>query len=396
MPSTLELTTWWADTLIDLRHLHHSQALPWSDLRVEWGADHVVVNAPPCARIRCNNQPRSTHEPVVLRPDETLHLEVDGLTHRLRFVDDVPQVVSSTPTLDVLFAQVLTATLATSAMLGFALHLTPHLPALDDTALQTARRITSTIREPPIRKPPTPRHVRQGQQASGKQGTLGRRDAPRNPARLSTGSRRADREAVQRSPLLMALRQNGAVAAVLGSPGIGNELHTAAGVLGRGALADARGSEGLGTRSIGSGGGGNVQNIGVIGSPDGVRNGTDVSLSDTRAKRRVEVDNRRSVVDGGLSKDEVGQVIRRYLSLVKHCYEKELNRNPNLAGKVHIGFTIAGTGRVSQAEVQESALDDDVVETCVLRVVQRMMFPPPRGGGVVVVSYPFIFQSSGH
>jgi hypothetical protein len=31
----------------------------------------------------------------------------------------------------------------------------------------------------------------------------------------------------------------------------------------------------------------------------------------------------------------------------------------------------------------------------VVKIIKRIQFPTPKGGGIVLVSYPFIFQSSG-
>jgi len=35
------------------------------------------------------------------------------------------------------------------------------------------------------------------------------------------------------------------------------------------------------------------------------------------------------------------------------------------------------------------------VENCVTKIILRIQFPSPKGGGIVLVSYPFIFTSSG-
>ena len=98
---------------------------------------------------------------------------------------------------------------------------------------------------------------------------------------------------------------------------------------------------------------------------------------------------------GGLTADEVGRIIRRHWNEIKYCYEKELTRNPNLAGKIVTSFTIGGTGHVQDCDVAETSLNDPTVEDCVVKIIKRIQFPAPKGGGIVLVSYPFIFQSSG-
>jgi TonB family protein len=79
----------------------------------------------------------------------------------------------------------------------------------------------------------------------------------------------------------------------------------------------------------------------------------------------------------------------------RYCYEKELTRNPNLAGKVTTQFTIGPTGAVMKARVAGSTMGDKAVEGCLLRVIQRLRFPPCVGGGTAEVTYPWIFKSGG-
>jgi hypothetical protein len=41
-------------------------------------------------------------------------------------------------------------------------------------------------------------------------------------------------------------------------------------------------------------------------------------------------------IRGSLTKEEIGRVIRRNLARFKYCYQKQLNANPNLQGKVAV------------------------------------------------------------
>lgn len=100
-------------------------------------------------------------------------------------------------------------------------------------------------------------------------------------------------------------------------------------------------------------------------------------------------------VVGGLTRDEIARVMRRYLSQIRYCYEKQLNSNPNLSGKVVVGFVIGGSGKVDSADVAESSLQHDPTETCVTNIIRRITFPQPRGGGTVMVNHPFVFQTAG-
>ncbi len=102
----------------------------------------------------------------------------------------------------------------------------------------------------------------------------------------------------------------------------------------------------------------------------------------------------RTVLGEGLGRTDVARVMRRNRARFKFCYERQLNRHPNLQGKLSIRFTIAPDGRVAKVALQESTLHNGDAEGCVQNVVGSLRFPKPRGGGVVVVSYPFLFAQS--
>jgi TonB family protein len=100
-------------------------------------------------------------------------------------------------------------------------------------------------------------------------------------------------------------------------------------------------------------------------------------------------------VRGSLDKDIVRRTIRRHLNEVKYCYEQELLRKPELAGRITVQFTIAPTGSVMTSMIQASSLGNAAVETCVAQAVRRWEFPKPDGGGLVIVSYPFVLVPAG-
>ncbi|MFH2004980.1 MAG: AgmX/PglI C-terminal domain-containing protein, partial [bacterium] len=164
-------------------------------------------------------------------------------------------------------------------------------------------------------------------------------------------------------------------------------------------MGPAGGFAGLGTRDgPGSGGGPGLglggdgwNRPGGPGGPEGGR----VSL-DTRGRKQVVVDRKRTRIVGGLKPEVVGRTIQRYYSQIKHCYDAALGRAPNLYGKLTTNFVIAANGRVSEAGVLQSTLGDPTVESCVLRTLRRIRFPEPRGGGEVIVTYPFLFTQAGN
>jgi TonB family protein len=88
----------------------------------------------------------------------------------------------------------------------------------------------------------------------------------------------------------------------------------------------------------------------------------------------------------------VVRMIRARLRAIQSCYERELRRNPSLAGKVVVEFTIETTGTVTGAKSTANTTGDDAVAACVVGAVSRFRFndPAPEGGSVRF-SYPFVF-----
>jgi len=98
-------------------------------------------------------------------------------------------------------------------------------------------------------------------------------------------------------------------------------------------------------------------------------------------------------IDGSLDPNVVANTIRSRKGAVIACYEKALKRNPSLAGKVVLRFTISSIGKVTSAEIDSNSLGDDEVGSCMTTIVKTWRFPAPAGGEVQF-SYPFIFQAS--
>ncbi|MFH1810994.1 MAG: AgmX/PglI C-terminal domain-containing protein [Pseudomonadota bacterium] len=311
-------------------------------------------------------------------------------------------------TLDYYFGKVLAASLILHLVFFFAMKITPWDPtALTEDLFKNPNRFAKLIlKEPDLKKKDDLSGKKGGAKHKDKEGKFGKKDKPKKDAMSSkkgaptvdANKREKDRKIALNAGALGILRNKGAgaVSNVFGPGGLGTGMNNALGGLRGADLGDAGGAGGLGTRGTGPGGGGNALGIGGLGSGTGRGTGGrgDIDLGG-RGKGSTRIIPGKHVVEGALSKEEIGRVIRRYLNQIKYCYEKELPKNPNLYGKVVVMFTIGGTGAVNDANVVQTSLNDNNVEQCVLRIIHRLRFPQPKGGGIVVVTYPFIFQQSG-
>ena len=185
---------------------------------------------------------------------------------------------------------------------------------------------------------------------------------------------------------------------------IGNEAENAMGRLMGDHIGPGYGVGGLAPVGTGRGGGGRGDGIGfggfqTIGSGCC---GNGKGRAYARAARLRDTVKRASVppvqlkpprVLGSLSKAIIRRIVRRHLNEVKYCYQKELQTNHDLYGRIVISFTIAGNGQVVVSRVQHSTLNNSTVEQCITKAVRRWLFPKPEGGGLVVVSYPFVLRA---
>lgn len=156
-----------------------------------------------------------------------------------------------------------------------------------------------------------------------------------------------------------------------------------------------RGVGGLGMRGGGRGGGGDgfgrVHGVGSIDTGGGRGQGASLGRRGSSAPR-ASMSRGRPNVNGFLSREQIERVVRRHSRGIRYCYERELQNDPELGGRVSVNWTIDLDGRVQSASVVENSMGSRNVESCILREVRRMRFDQPDGG-MVVVTYPFTFRA---
>jgi len=173
----------------------------------------------------------------------------------------------------------------------------------------------------------------------------------------------------------------------------GTEVGEAFGIGGLGLVGTGRGGGGEGESTIGLG------NFGVIGrggggTGSGYGRGSGAGFGG-RGRARPQVRHARAEVQGSLDRDLIRRVVRAHIQEVRHCYDQALVRQPDLSGRVEIGFTIAETGNVAASVVESTTVRDPAVGTCIAEAVRRWTFPRPNDGGPVVVRYPFVLTPDG-
>lgn len=158
--------------------------------------------------------------------------------------------------------------------------------------------------------------------------------------------------------------------------------------------------QGKGLVGSGTGGGAKTTNIGAGLGTKGRGGGAkgdglaDFGTGKSRTSVVASIDADAATVVGSLTKDQIAKVISAYMGQIEYCYERQLQKEPNLRGKILVNFVIGLSGAVTSATTQSSSMGSPTVESCINGVFRRMPFPSP-GAGIVEATYPLVFNVAG-
>ncbi|MBI3183828.1 MAG: TonB family protein [Myxococcales bacterium] len=381
----------WGDQLLDVVHLAARQRVEIEGLAITTDSSGSArVELPHGAELTAPGESRAPcAEPVELEVGARATIAWSGLTFELG--PAAPEGALSRRELD--FAEIQFFKLTSFGVLvllalAAAFHLTPG--AEDDgsvLAIGPSASLGDLLRDVPRLK--VPRLLLPEQPAVRKQERQADERGPRGAG--GPGRKRT------RLGLLGVLDQLGAKADAVIGAGLGRGIDAALeGLTGGPMLSDALGLYGIDARGSTPGWGGGPLGLGRLPGLGGPERGPGGGLAPNALRKREETPPRGPTrVIGGLPREVISRVVRRHQSEIKFCYESELARLPDLAGKVAVRFVIDPAGEVSEAQVAESSLANANVEACMLESVRRWRFPEPEGGGVVEVSFRWVFKAAG-
>ena len=277
-----------------------------------------------------------------------------------------------------------------------------------DDVIASQARIAKFITPPKIDKPPNTDMFDKkkddsgeaAQKGKGDEGQMGRKDAPARSAKSAPKGDPTNKDQA-RTMVSKVFGGSGGISTVFGHKGLGGELRGAIGNLVGTTTGDAAGLGGMGLRGSGAGGGGLGDTVGIGGIATRGRGGgnsgfgANVGVLGRKRSPDIEIKSDDVGVQGALDKELIRRVIHANRGQIRYCYDAQLNRFPNLNGKVSIKFTITPEGTVLKSNVVQSTVGNAEMESCVADRVLTWLFPKPKGGGVVIVTYPFIFKPAG-
>lgn len=277
-------------------------------------------------------------------------------------------------------------------------------PPVDQVIEVPARFVDLSLEQPKPKPPevaakaePTPESA-QGAKAKKEEGKVGKQAVKMEKAkgqRVALQRTQQDKLIAENAGVLGALRDGADLDGVFGTATLNANLAGGIGGL-IGAKGVQLGSAGLAMRGSRPGRGGTTGVLGGQGTK-GIgggelnygREGGEHGPKREGGIGRVGGD---PIILGALDRSLVDSVIKRHMNQLRHCYQRALQRSPNLAGKIAVKFVITQNGRVSKASTKYSTMGSPAVEMCINDRFMRLQFPAPKGGGMVIVSYPFIFS----
>lgn len=114
-----------------------------------------------------------------------------------------------------------------------------------------------------------------------------------------------------------------------------------------------------------------------------------------KGSANIDVSAEVESLSGGMDREAIRRVIKEHLSEFKNCYEMQLNKNPNLSGKLVLKWEIGDGGIVGKVSPvnRGDTIREQKVAKCCMDVIKGLRFPNPPPNMVGVVQYPFVFTS---
>jgi TonB family protein len=222
------------------------------------------------------------------------------------------------------------------------------------------------------------------------------KDSEAEAAAVAEKSARIAQEAAQAAEALivgaLSSEAGGALADVLAGGAVtGNAQDILSQAAGIGVAKSGSGGD---LRQRSGGGNSGVSGLGSLARKEGTTGAVGEGAQVTERVVRGSVKQQTGDEVGGSGEFDsniVVQTIKARLRAIQMCYEQQLRRNPTLAGKVTIEFTIQPRGNVTDVKVKDNSTGDAAVGTCVANTVSTFRFNPGPEGGSVTYAYPFVF-----
>lgn len=367
-------------------------------------------------------QPSGAGFTYVLQQKELMRITIgEGVQITIRYVESPPPA-ALVPMVDPAAGQMPYIVLALLAMGLFLFWVflyapEPKEPEDDEEPLRKVKfvykapkvpmeKVTSRVKKTiKTKNPPAPSNIEEGKASEAKPNKskskkrilTGPKRKKSGGKRVSSGPKKKRKKDVSKSGLLSAFGTKGIQdqlnraykgsgnVAGLSDAATGSASDRAGSGPGSGGFRET-GMGGKGTATVGIAGvntrgrGGGVKGYGT-GGIGGKRNAT-IIAGDGAA-----------TFTGSIDREAVRRVVKAGSKQLKACFERGLNRDPSLYGKVVIQWTIVAGGKAIKAKVKSSTMNAPKVERCMVNRLRTWKFPEPPVGTAADISYPFVFSA---
>jgi len=93
--------------------------------------------------------------------------------------------------------------------------------------------------------------------------------------------------------------------------------------------------------------------------------------------------------EGTIDKDAIRRVVLENMRQIKACYDRALNKDPALHGKIVMSWVLNDKGRVTSANVSSTTMNSSEVEQCMISRLKTWQFPATPKGQEADITYPF-------
>lgn len=142
------------------------------------------------------------------------------------------------------------------------------------------------------------------------------------------------------------------------------------------------GGYGSGIGGMGGGGGGGGNGAAKVKGP---------KKSNVKQKTKLAME---APKQGAFCKESnIRDVVQKRSNALRNCYEQQLLANPDLSGKIIVFWKIGLDGKVTDASIKSTTMNNARVESCLTTYIRKLTFDKPDGG-ICVVEFPFIFSAA--
>lgn len=109
---------------------------------------------------------------------------------------------------------------------------------------------------------------------------------------------------------------------------------------------------------------------------------------------RLSVELGEIFTSGGLSKETIQKIIKQQIPSIELCYQKALEKKPNIQGGITLQMVIDSSGRVAMVSLVSSKLNDKNLEQCIIQKIKGITFPTPESTEKVNATVSFNLKTS--